>query len=230
MARLVGFFLLVVAVFIVLTNVPILGAIFRIPFIGFWLALILVSLGLSKLAQGAIARRRMRALERQLGAVETPHNQGKLGVLHASRGGHRQAIQCLQRAIGGEPEFAEWHYRLGVSQLATSDLAGARMALERTIELKEDHAYGEALLRLAEVQTRQGEGESALGSLARYERAHGPNPESAYRRGRALRTLGKKEEARAAFREVGELARRQAHYQRRSAARWVLRAYAARCF
>jgi hypothetical protein len=227
-ARLLGFFLLVVAAFVVLQKVPLFGALFRIPFFGFWLALILVSVVLSKFAKVAYDRRKLRALERELGAVETPHNQGKLGVLQANRGGHRRAIPCLERAIAGEPDFAEWHYRLGVSKLAVNDLEGARTALERVLQLNEDHAYGDALLRLAETSARQGEGESALASLARFEEHRGPNPESAYRRGRALGLLGRKDEARAALAEVGELAHRQARYQRRSTSRWVFLAFTAR--
>jgi tetratricopeptide (TPR) repeat protein len=227
-ARLLGFFLLVVAAFVVLQNVPLVGALFRIPFFGFWLALILVSVVLTKFGKVAYDRRKVRALERELGAVETPHNQGKLGVLHANRGNPRRAIPCLERAVAGEPEFTEWHYRLGISKLAVNDLAGARAALERVLALNEDHAYGEALLRLAEVTTRQGEGELALATIARFEEHRGPNPESAYRRGLALCLLGRKDEARAALQEVGAIANRQARYQRRSTTRWVMLAFTAR--
>ncbi len=228
MLRLIGFFALVFVVLAVLRQVPILGAPFRIPFVGWWFAVIVVSAVCARLASTALERSKLRRLERTFGAVDTPHNQGKLGSLHAGRGRHRAALAGFERASAGEPEFAEWHYRLGISRLATGDPTGARSALERTLALNEDHAYGEAMLRLAEAQTEEGAGEAALATLDRFEQVRGPTPESAYRRGRALRRLGRSGDARAAFAEVGTLARRLAPYQRREGWRWVARAALAR--
>ena len=228
MARLIGFFALVLCALFVLRELPVIGALFRIPFVGFWLAAITVSLVATRLASLAVDRAKVRALERRLGAVETPHNQGKLGVLHASLRRHEQAVACLERAAAGEPEFTEWHYRLGISRLALRDLDGARRAFERALELCEDHAYGQALLRLCETQTRTGLGSEALAALVRFERARGPTPESAYRRGLALRLLGDGLAAKAAFDEVGTLARGLARYQQREGWRWSIRAWLAR--
>jgi len=228
MVRLVGFFLAVLLLLQGLRAVPVIGSIFRVPLFGFWITAILLSAGLSKLAAMALDRRKVRQLVRQLGVVDTPHNQGKLGSLLVSQGRFREASGPLERATEGEPESAEWWYRLGCARIGAKDPAGAVAALARAVEIDEDHAYGAALLRLAEAHTLAREGAPALDALERFARTHGPNPESAYRRGRALRVLGQSAEARAAFAQVPVLAEQVARYQRRAASGWVARSYLAR--
>ena len=61
-----------------------------------------------------------------------------------------------------------------------------------------------------------------------FERFHGPTPESAYRRGRALKALGRRDEAGSAFEEVATLAKQSAKYQKKDSAGWVMRAWFAR--
>jgi tetratricopeptide (TPR) repeat protein len=175
-----------------------------------------------------VQQRKLRAQVRTLSAVESAHNQGKLGALLLSRGRAREALVHLELAVSGEPRVAEWHYRLGLARLALRDAAGALAALERCVALEEEHAYGVAQLRRAECLQRLTRHAEALDVLALQERNHGPSPESAYRRGCAERALGRRAEARVAFAEVGELARRATRYQRRGATLWALRATLAR--
>ena len=198
---------------------------FRIPLLGFWLTAILLSAGLSRFAAHSLDRRKQRSLARQLGAVDTPHNQGKLGSLMVQQRRYKAAIPRLERAADGEPEMVDWTYRLGIARLGAKDYPGAIDALERAVEANEEHAYGGGLLRLAETYQADGQLERALEVLERFERNHGPNPESAYRRGLALRASGRRDDARAAFREVGELGRQAARYQKKGATQWQLRAW-----
>lgn len=228
MLRLLGFFVLVLVVLQLLRLVPVLGVPFRIPLLGFWLSAILVGAGLSKLAADALDRRRQRALERRLGAVDTPHNRGKLGTLLLTQGRAARALPHLEAAAAGESETAEWHYRLGIARLALRRNAEALAAFERAAALDPDHAYGAVWLRLAEAARANGDPERALEVLGRFERERGATPESAFRRGRALRSAGRRGEARAAFAEVPALARGLAAYQRKDAVGWVARAFLAR--
>ena len=228
MLRLAGFFVLVLLALAVLRELPLVGRVFRVPLLGFWLTAILVSVAASKLAADALDRRRQRALARSLGSVETPRNQGKLGALLLAQGHARRAVPPLERAVAGEPDSVEWHYRLGLARLSTGDAAGATSALARAVEMNEEHAYGAARLRLAEARAKAGDPEGALEDLRRFEASHGPNPESAYRRGAVLRRLGRRDEARGAFDEVRRLGRDLAGYQRSGATGWILRASLAR--
>jgi len=222
--RLLGFFLLVLCVLQVLRFVPVVGAILQIPFLGFWLTAILVSAAMSKLAAEALDRRKRSALMRQLGTVDTPHNKGKLGLLLLQQKRYKQALPLLEEAAAADPEGAEWPYRIGTALLGMGEAQAARERLEVAIARNEEHAYGAARMRLAEALMQLGEHEAAYRSLERFELNHGPNPESAYRRGLALRASGQREAARAAFDEVGQLANQLAKFGRKGATGWVLRA------
>ena len=230
MLRLVGFFVLVLLALQVLRLLPFVGGFFRSSFLGFWLAAILVSFVLSRFATRALDRGRLQRQKRALGAVETPHNQGKLGALLLSSGDARRAIEPLRRAVAGEPRSVEWRYRLGSALLATGRADEALVELEQAAALNEEHAYGAVLLRQTAALERLGRDEEALAVLARFERNHGPSPESAYRRGRLLRALGRREEARESFRKVGKLAAQAAGFQRGEARGWAARAWVARVF
>jgi tetratricopeptide (TPR) repeat protein len=232
MLRLVGFFLLVFVTLglarSLLGGVPIIGALLGMPFVGFWIVAVALSAGASRLAAGALDRRQAQRLVSQLGTVETPHNQGKLGSLLLSQGRARRAIEPLERATAGEPEVAEWHYRLGCALLEVGRKPQALAALDAALVLDEEHAYGETMLRSIELVQSMGEHAQALARLKRYRRNHGPSPESAFRRGQSLAAAGDGKAAREAFDEVQELAGQLAQYQRRGAAAWQLRARLAR--
>lgn len=228
MARLLGFFVLVLVVLHVLrsllADVPLIGTVLGIPFVGFFLVAMLVSWAASKWAVWAVDRRKANALVRQAGAVETPHNMGKLGALLVGQGRYRAALPKLEKAVAGEPEVAEWHHRLGLARLGLGRLDDALAAFDAALALDEEYAYGAAMMRSAEVLSRQGNHEDALTRLVTFERNHGPSPESAYRRGLALKGLGRKADAAAAFDEVESLAAQAAKYQRRAGGGWAWKA------
>ena len=224
MVRLLLWFVAVFVVMQVLSAVPVLGRLFHIPFLGFMLAAVVVGFLGERLSRRLVSGRRLRSLERSLGGVDTPHNQGKLGALLVSQGRHRRALVPLERAIAGEPDVPEWHYRAGVALLGLGRAREAATELERAAELDEEYGFGSVLMRLAEAKAKQGEDEAVLATLARFERNHGPNPESAYRLARALRRLGRKDQAPAAFTEVLELAGSSVRYQRGASFGWALRA------
>ena len=227
--RIVAFLLLVFLLASGLGHLPVVGPLFRgTGVIGLFLAATLASVVLARVGERLLAARKLRSEIVALGAVESAHNRGKLGLLYLARGRPRAALAPLEEAVRGEPEVAEWHYRLGLARLATRAVAPALEAFERCVALEEEHAYGAAQLRRAECLARLGRGPEALAALGTFERNHGPSPESAYRRGRLLKSLGRRDEARAAFAEAPELARRAPRYQRRSATGWALRASLAR--
>jgi len=226
--RLLGFFVVVLLVLRVARHLPLVGGLFQIPLIGFWLAAILVSVVGSKLAGNWVDRRKEKAFERQLGEVDTPHNLGKLGSLLLSQRRPARALGYLGRAISGEPEVAEWRYRAGCALLSLRRFEEAIDTLQTCLGINEGHAYGQVLLRLAEAHQGNREPELALEALKRHDVNHGANPESAYRHGLAFKALGRGEEARAAWASVTELVQQAPSYQRRAAWPWIARAGLAR--
>ena len=230
MLRFLAYFATIFVVWQVLAHAPLVGWIFRIPLLGFFATAALVGAVGRYWAEGALARRRMQALKRQLGGVETPHNLGKLGSFLESDRQWRAAIPHLEQATLGEPESAEWHWRLGHCLLESGEFARAAEELRAAAAIDEEHAYGSVLMMLSEAQRKMGDLDLALSTLERFERNHGPNPESAYRRGRVLAQLGRKEEASQAYGSVSELARSAARYQRKTFRGYALKAFLARTF
>jgi tetratricopeptide (TPR) repeat protein len=226
--RLIGFFVLVLVVMQALRFVPVLGPLLGGSFIGFWVAAIVCSAVISKLASDAIDRRRLKNRERELAAVDTPHNQGKLGLLLLTSGRARAAVEPLRQAAAGDPRSAEWAYRLGCALLESGRAGEALPELERAARAAEEHAYGAVQLRLSEALLACGRAEDALVALDRFQRNHGDNPECSYRRGRVLKALGRKKEAADSFARVGQLARQSARFQQSNARSWAWRALLAR--
>ena len=87
---------------------------------------------------------------------------------------------------------------------------------------------GGAPRRAATLALAAGETERSLELLDIHDRNHGESPESAFRRGKSLRSAGRRDEAMEAFGRVGDLARNAARYQRGEAQSWALRAFFAR--
>jgi len=227
--RLLCFVALVLVLRFVLGFVPVVGpALERSGLIGLWLLAIGLSWFLSRWTERALLVRRDAAKLRALAGVPSPHNLGKAGTLLLAQGRARRALAALSQACEGEPEVAEWHYRRGLALRELGRAEDAARAFERAAAIDEEHAYGAVLLRLAACELAARRGERSLEVLARFERNHGPNPESACRRGLALRRLGRRAEARRAFAEVKALAASALAYQRKSAALWSLRAFLAR--
>ncbi|MEM7306192.1 MAG: tetratricopeptide repeat protein [Planctomycetota bacterium] len=226
MLRLIGFFVLALILSRVLGFLPIVGPLFaRTGIFGIWITALLLAWWLSAYGERMVQRRRDRAELRRLEAVDSPHNHGKAGSLLLAQGRAQRALPHLRQAFAGDPESAEWAYRLGDASLRAGRLDDAREALEHCVGLDEEHAYGAAQMRLAETLLAQGEEERSLEALKVVERNHGPSPESAYRRGLALKAQGRKDEAKAAFGEVSSLASQAVKYQKRAATSWVLRAW-----
>lgn len=225
MGRFLLFFALAVVLSRVLAKVPIIGGLFaHTGIFGIWIVAILLSFGMTWWGQRAVRVGRTRSELRRLMQVETPHNKGKAACLLYAQGSVRKSVPLFEEAVAGEPDVADWHYRLGKALLDLRRYDEAIVAFERAVEIDPEHAYGAAQLRLAEVRATEGEDERALEALVVFERNHGPSPESCYRRGRSLARLGRKDEARAAYQEVAALASRATKYQRNEALGWAAKA------
>jgi len=227
MLRLLGFFVLIMILMRVLQHVPVIGGLFH-GFIGFWVTAIGLVLLVNHYSKVALQRRRTNAQIRNLGNVDRPHNQGKLGSLLLAGGKPAQAVPHLEQAVEGEPDVAEWRFRLGVAQLALGRTEQAIAALGRAAEMDEEYGYGGVQLRLSEANLAADDTDQAPAHLDVFDRNHGPNPESAFRRGQALKKAGRRQEAGESFARVGELARGAARFQRREAQKWAFRATLAR--
>jgi tetratricopeptide (TPR) repeat protein len=230
-ARLIGFFVLVWLLASLLGHLPVVGPFFeRTSCLGFWVSALLLSWGLGRLSQRAIAvRRDASEVKRQL-AVDSPQGHGKVGAMFLAQGRAAKALPHLVQAAAGEPEMPEWHYRHGMALLQLGRLEEAHGPLKACLTIDPEHGYGGAQMGMAQVLGQAKQYPAALKALATYERNHGPIPESAFRRGMAHKNLGQKSEAQAAFEEVPKLAQETARYQKKTSNLWVLKAKLASLF
>lgn len=203
--RLLPWLALSAGIFILAGWIPGLRGLTRVPFLGFLLSSMLAAYLLNRWQRWSLDRRRTAAQVRDLAQVDTPGNQGKLGTLLLSKGKASEALDPLRKAVEGEPARLEWRYRLGCCELELDRPTQAMEWLEDVVARDEEHGFGAALMRLAEALGAAGLHAKALERLERFERNHGANPESAYRRGQALLELGDRESARQALAECAGL-------------------------
>ncbi len=231
MLRLIGFIALAIVLTQILAHLPLIGGLFRHTGIfGIWITAILLSWAFTHYGQRALVASRDRAQLRALEAVDNPHNHGKAGSLLLAQGRASKALPHLEQAVAGDPDSAEWRYRLGSALMMLRRPDDAREHLQRCVEIDEEYAYGAAQMKLAEALLAGGHKGEALAALDVVERNHGPTPESRYRRGVTLKALGRRDEAKASFREVSELAAKAVQFQKKSANVWVMRAWVAGLF
>ncbi|HTF90364.1 MAG TPA: tetratricopeptide repeat protein [Planctomycetota bacterium] len=210
-----------------LRHVPGIGEIFG-GIWGFWIAVMLLSALASRLSSRLMDSSRIRRKLSELGRVDNPHNQGKLGTMLLLHHRVRAATPALERAVAGEPESAEWHYRLGSALRAGGEHQRAAAELESALKIAPAHAYGEVAIELVLARKAQGDFAGALAALETCERQHGETVRSAYLRGSLLARLGQRDKARAAYQEVSDLTRRLPHFSRRGTMRWRALAWLAR--
>lgn len=227
MLRLLGFFVLALGLSALLSHLPVVGGWFG-GFLGFWVSAIVLSVALTRISVALSHRRTLARELRRLGEVESPHNRGKLGALLLAHRRPREAVPHLAAAAAGEPERTEWHYRLGAAHLASGEPTKALDSLAVAARMEPEHAYGEVQLLLCEARLKCDQAQAALEALDAFDRNHGASPESSFRRGQALRRLGRKADARASFARAADLAGKAAQFQRSRNRPWVWRAWLAR--
>ena len=174
---------------------------------------------------GRVARRR-----RELELTDTPNNRGKLGLLELKQGRLKRAIEHLEIAFDGQPDVGDWAFGLGLAYLETGNHQRAGELFARVVVDDPNLGFGQPFLGLANSAIGVGRPQDALEPLAEFEQRFGKAPEASYWRGLALKKLGRKEDAAAAFREVGALASELPGFQRGRKFRMKWRAFWARSF
>ncbi len=222
MLRFILFFAAVLVLTRILAGLPIVGALFGIPFMGFWFTAILLSVAMAKLGSDAMDHRARRNLERSLGAVDTPHHKGKLGALLLSQGRAKKAIPLFEAAVEGDPTSLEWRYRLGMARLqGEADPKAALAAFDSVLGEDDEFGFGAAMLLSAQAAKAAGYPDNALERVRRYELGQGPTPESALLRAELHKSKGDRGASNAALDEIPGLVRLAP--KRQASRSWAIR-------
>jgi tetratricopeptide (TPR) repeat protein len=100
-----------------------------------------------------------------------------------------------------DPTDLRARYELALALLQLGAVKDSETLLSQVVERDPEHAFGDALLRLADVRLRLGAPQPAADTLERFLTRYGRKREALVHLARSLRLLGRHEEARAALAE-----------------------------
>jgi len=156
-------------------------------------------------------------------AVNPHHTSGKLELarLLLEKGRYHEAMPYLQSALEKMPDTPEVRYELGLCRLKLGDLEQGEQEITGALEQNPKVRYGEPYLRLAEAFSRK-DTTKALHYLEQFQKIQYSSCEAFYRLGKLYQQLGRRSEARQAFKEAVEIYRGLPKYKRRTERRWAL--------
>jgi tetratricopeptide (TPR) repeat protein len=139
----------------------------------------------------------MLTAQDRLRHLETAPDHVTVGLAQLRLGQATRAIPHFGRALALEPAHIAARFHLGRALLQVGALEEAKLALAEVVRTDPGHAFGRAMLELAEACERTGDDATADRILVDHERAHGPQRRAALARGRIALRRGDRETARA---------------------------------
>lgn len=166
--------------------------------------------------------RRLARVRQEL--ASNPHNtSGKLEAarLLIDKKRYAEALVYLEQVSAIMDDSPEVLYEKGLCLMKTGKVAEGEAFILHGLELNPRIKYGEPYLRLGEAFAVT-QPDKAIAYLERFRTVNSSSCEAYYRLGKLYAQLGRREDARDAFRETGALYRGLPKYKRRSERRWVL--------
>jgi predicted Zn-dependent protease len=115
-------------------------------------------------------------------------------------GDRARAAELFERYTARKPDNAWGHYMLGLSRWKTGDLTGAEEAFQAALAIAPAHE--KSLVNLSRTLLDDGRAADALPIITRAVEAEAPSVDAHRVHGRVLHTLGRTEEALAAYAEA----------------------------
>ncbi|MFD0678057.1 MULTISPECIES: tetratricopeptide repeat protein [unclassified Paenibacillus] len=154
----------------------------------------------------------------------SPHqNSSKLELARVlmERKQYVEAAELLEQVASVIDDSAEVRAELGLCRLKLGQLEPGEQLLLEAVEMNPRVKYGEPYLRLAEAWADQNP-TKAIAYLEQFKEVNSSSCEAYYRLGQLYERLGRKEEARGAYRDTVELYRGLPKYKRRFERKWAL--------
>lgn len=131
------------------------------------------------------------------------------------------ARRLLEEIMPVMEQSAEVHCDLGICRVKTGDLEQGERNIEQALRMNPRVRFGEPSLRLAEALAPV-DVERAVAMLRQFQDANSSSCELYYRLGRLYETLGRKQDAKAAYLEALDVYRVLPKYKRKMERRWAL--------
>jgi tetratricopeptide (TPR) repeat protein len=167
-------------------------------------------------------RNRMAKLKEELRS-NPYHTSSKLELArgYIEQKNYLEGKRLLEDVIDRMEDSADVHAELGLCELKLGHLEAGEKLMERALELNPRVKYGEPYLRLAEAFAGT-EPVKAIALLQQFRGMHSSSCEAYYRLGQLYEQLGRKDEAKQAYRETLDVYRSLPAYGRRQQRRWAL--------
>ena len=144
----------------------------------------------------------------------------QLGLIYQQRRNYSEAIPRFERAIEIDPGDPDPHYQLGRIFLDQKRFEDARRCFATTAALNDKHSSSDVWRDLGAADLELGNTGQAVAELEKYVDRRNYDPEGLYLLGRALKKLGRNQEARSAFERCVEAVQTLPSHRRRQTARW----------
>lgn len=134
---------------------------------------------------------------------------------------YREALTYLEEARLIMDDSAEVLYDIGSCRLKLGNLAEGEALILEALEKSPRVRYGEPYLRLVEAFTQSDPGK-AVRYLEQFRVLNTSSCEAYYRLGQLNANLGRKDDARSAYREAVHIYKGLPKYKRRTERRWAI--------
>ncbi|THF74926.1 tetratricopeptide repeat protein [Cohnella fermenti] len=170
--------------------------------------------------------RRRSAIAKQRRQIQlNPHDvsaKSELARLYLEGKRYRDARDILLGIESQMEHSAEYWSDLGLSELGAGRLQEGERALLKALDISPRVKYGIPYLRLGEAYAESNP-QKAADYLGEFRSIHSSSCEAYYRLGLVCERMGRKEEAKEAFRECRTIYRTLPKYMRRKERSWMLR-------
>jgi hypothetical protein len=193
------------------------------PFVLFYLYYAFRGMGSEFSSLGAGLRSRQH-LKKQLEiATLNPRDADahyQLGLIYQQRRQNELAAACFRKAIAVDPTEADPHFQLGRMAREEGRYDAALEELRSAARIDDKHAMSEVWREVGATSLLAGNHAGAVEALEKYLARRPYDPEGNCWYGRALRSVGRTEEARAAFEQAIEAVRTMPPARKRQVRSW----------
>lgn len=162
--------------------------------------------------------KRMRSISRLRQQISlSPHDvssKRELARLLIERKGYSEALRLLEDVLPYSEDSAEFWADYGLGALGKGDLASGEERILKAFSINERVRYGQPYLKLAAAM-KSKDSDKAIGYAEAFRRIQSSSSEAYYLLGTVYQSLGRKEEAKAAYEESGYVYRQLPKYRRR---------------
>lgn len=154
----------------------------------------------------------------------SPHDTSaklELARVYIEKKRYADAAELLESIASIMDQSADVHFELGLCRLKQGQLEEGRRLMEKALELNPRVRYGEPYLRLAEALAASDPAE-AVRCIERFREVQSSSCEAYYRLGQLYEAMGRRADAKAAYRDVRDVYRLLPAYSRRQQRRWAV--------